>query len=88
MELTKGQEQAVKVAVKRYKDGERYTVIAGAAGVGKTTVVRYIIEALDIDEDDVVFATFTGKASLVLRNKGCHNAMTLHKLLYIRNLKV
>ena len=83
MELTKGQEQAVKVAVKRYKDRERYTVIAGAAGVGKTTVVRYIIDALDIDECDVVFATFTGKASLVLRNKGCHNAMTLHKLLYI-----
>lgn len=83
MKLTNGQEQAVKVAVKRYKENKPYTVIAGAAGTGKSTSVQYIIEALDIDEEDVVYATFTGKASLVLRNKGCRNAMTLHKLLYI-----
>lgn len=81
--LTKGQEEAIKVAVQRYKDNEKYTVIAGAAGSGKTTTVRYIVDALNVDMSDVVFATFTGKASLVLRNKGCHNAMTLHRLLYI-----
>lgn len=27
--LTKGQEEAIKVAVQRYKDNEKYTVIAG-----------------------------------------------------------
>lgn len=81
--LTKGQEEAIKVAVQRYKNNEKYTVIAGAAGSGKTTTVRYIVDALNVDMSDVVFATFTGKASLVLRNKGCHNAMTLHRLLYI-----
>lgn len=83
MELTNGQERAVKVAVRRYRENKPFTVIAGAAGTGKSTSVQFIIEALDIDEEDVVYATFTGKASLVLRNKGCHNAMTLHKLLYI-----
>jgi exodeoxyribonuclease-5 len=85
MKLTNGQENAVKIAVNRYKERKPFTVITGAAGTGKSTCVQYIIEALDIDEEDVVYATFTGKASLVLRNKGCSNAMTLHKLLYIPN---
>ena len=83
MILTKGQEEAIKVAVQRYKNKEPYTVIAGWAGTGKTTAVQFIIEALGIPEDDVVMATLTGKASMVLREKGCKNAMTLHKLLYI-----
>lgn len=48
-----------------------------------TTIVKYITEALSINEDDVVEACFTGKGSLVLRNKGHKNAITLHKLLYI-----
>ena len=83
MILTKGQEEGLKVAVKRYKNHEPYTVIAGYAGTGKSTLVQFIIEALDIPEENVVYATLTGKASLVLREKGCENAMTLHKLLYI-----
>ena len=83
MQLTKGQEQAVKVCVERYRNIEPYTVIAGVAGVGKSTAVQYIVEALNIPAEEVAYATFTGKASLVLRNKGCNEAMTLHKLLYI-----
>ena len=83
MILTKGQEEAIKVCVERYRNKEPFTVIAGPAGSGKSTVVQYIVEALNIAEDNVVMATFTGKASMVLREKGCKNAMTLHKLLYI-----
>ena len=83
MQLTKGQEQAIKVCVERYRNKEPYTVIAGVAGVGKSTAVQYIVEALNIPAEEVAYATFTGKASLVLRNKGCNEAMTLHKLLYI-----
>ena len=83
MILTKGQEEAIKVCMKRYRNKEPFTVIAGPAGSGKSTVVQYIVEALNIAEDNVVMATFTGKASMVLREKGCKNAMTLHKLLYI-----
>ncbi|MCF0124724.1 MAG: AAA family ATPase [Clostridia bacterium] len=44
-------------------------------------MLKYLIQELDIDESKVIYATFTGKASLVLREKG-HNAITLHKLLY------
>lgn len=83
MILTNGQEQAIKTCIERYKNKESYTVIAGYAGVGKSTSVQYIIEALGLHENEVVYATLTGKAALVLRNKGCQNAITLHKLLYI-----
>lgn len=80
--LTKGQEAGLKIAVKRYKDREPYTVIAGYAGTGKSTLVSFIIDALNVPEDQVVYIAYTGKASLVLRNKGCENSMTAHKLLY------
>jgi len=82
LELTQGQQKALKIAVERYNNHEAYTVIAGFAGTGKTTVVKYIIDELHIQEDEVVYIAYTGKASLVLRNKGCSNAMTAHKLLY------
>lgn len=46
-------------------------------------MIRFIIEALDLNpEDDVAYITFTGKAASVLRDKGCPNAMTAHRLLY------
>lgn len=82
MVLTAGQEKGLKIAVERYKNKKPYTVIAGYAGSGKSTLVRFIIDALDIYEDDVVYIAYTGKASLVLKNKGCYNSMTAHKLLY------
>lgn len=82
MELTKKQEEGLKIAVTRHKNHEKYTVISGYAGTGKSTLVRFIIDALDVDEDKVAYATYTGKAAEVLRKKGNPNAMTLHRLLY------
>ena len=82
MELTKKQEEGLKIAVARHKNREKYTVISGYAGTGKSTLVRFIIDALDVDEDKVAYATYTGKAAEVLRKKGNPNAMTLHRLLY------
>lgn len=82
MELTNKQEQGLKIALKRYKNNERYTVIGGYAGTGKSTLVRFIIEAIGVEENKVAYATFTGKAAEVLRKKGNRNAMTLHRLLY------
>ena len=82
--LTKKQEEGLKIAVQRYLDGEKCTVISGYAGTGKSTLVKFIVQSLPgIDPDqDVVYATFTGKAAQVLMSKGNQNAMTLHKLLY------
>ena len=82
MELTKKQEEGLKIAVKRHRDGEKYTVISGYAGTGKSTLVKFIVEALQVAPDRVCYATFTGKAAEVLRKKGNKNACTLHKLLY------
>lgn len=82
MVLTAKQEQGLKIAVQRYRSGEKYTVISGYAGTGKSTLVRFIIEALNVPEENVCFATFTGKAAQVLLKKGNKNVRTLHKLLY------
>jgi exodeoxyribonuclease-5 len=35
-----------------------------------------------VTNDEVCYATFTGKAATVLQQKNCPNATTLHKLLY------
>lgn len=82
MELTAKQEQGLKIAVDRYKRCEPYTCIAGYAGAGKTTIIKFIISALNVLQDEVAYITFTGKASEVLREKGCANAQTAHRLLY------
>lgn len=82
MTLTTKQEEGLKIALDRYKAGFKYVVISGYAGSGKTTLVKFIVEALNIEKSKVAYATFTGKAAEVLRRKGNNNAMTLHKLLY------
>lgn len=83
MALNEGQQEALNIAVARYNAGQPYTVLAGAAGTGKSFLVKYIISALGLDlERDVVYATPTGKAAQVLKKRGAPNVMTLHKLLY------
>lgn len=82
MELTRKQEEGLKLAVDRYKQHKPYTCIAGYAGSGKSTLVKFIIDALDIDESDIAYCAYTGKASLILQQKGCPGATTAHRLLY------
>lgn len=79
--LTKQQDEAIQTVKQKLKDGQKIVTIAGFAGTGKTTLVNYIIESLGYSIEDVAFATFTGKASLVLQKKGIP-AITLHSLLY------
>lgn len=82
MELTRKQEEGLRIAIERYRMEEPYTVIAGYAGTGKSTLIRFIIEALNFNPEQVAYIAYTGKAAQVLRNKGCPNAMTAHRLLY------
>jgi exodeoxyribonuclease-5 len=51
----------------------------GYAGTGKTTLA---IEIGNMVEGRCLFGSFTGKAALVMRKKGCRGAMTLHSLIY------
>ena len=68
--------------------------IAGFAGSGKTTIVKFAIQELDLKigdlrvirknpgaTADVFFAAFTGKAALVMRKAGVP-ASTIHSLVY------
>jgi exodeoxyribonuclease-5 len=82
MELTRKQEEGLRIALDKYRHNEKYVVISGYAGTGKSTLVRFIIDALQVDEEKVAYCAYTGKAAEVLRRKGNSNAMTLHKLLY------
>jgi exodeoxyribonuclease-5 len=82
MELTPKQENAIKLAKEWDKsNNEKPFVIMGIAGSGKSTLVQFIIEALNIPEEKVAFVTFTGKAASVLTRKKC-NACTIHKFFY------
>src|SRR6187399_613958 len=51
----------------------------GYAGTGKTTLARHIADGVN---GEVKSAAFTGKAALVMRNKGCDEASTIHSLIY------
>lgn len=82
MILSKKQEEGLRVAIARYKAHEPYTCIAGFAGTGKSTLIKFIIAALDIPPEQVSYVAYTGKAAQVLKQKGCPNPITAHKLLY------
>jgi exodeoxyribonuclease-5 len=53
----------------------------GYAGTGKSESVRYVTAELGLDDGDVLYGTFTGKAALVLRKKGLP-CRTIHSLIY------
>ena len=85
MILTAKQEEGLKIAVERYRAKEPYTIISGYAGSGKSTLIQFIISALNLPEERVAYVAYTGKAANVLKQKGCPNATTAHKLLYYAN---
>lgn len=75
------QEDAI-VAVREWiadKRGSQIFRLFGFAGTGKTTLAKELAASV---KGKVLFATFTGKASLVLRAKGCDDASTIHSLIY------
>ena len=53
MELTNKQEQGLRIAIDRYLHNEKYTVISGYAGTGKTTLGRFIIDGLGLYDNEV-----------------------------------
>lgn len=82
MELTKKQEEGLKIALERWRNKEKYTVISGYAGTGKSTLIKFIIAAMNLYPNEVRYVAYTGKAANVLKNKGCPGATTAHKLIY------
>lgn len=85
MKFSPNQELALKAVEEWYRSpwpsqGHKIFRIFGYAGTGKTTLARYFADNIG---GEVVYGTFTGKAALVMRKNGCHNAKTLHSLVYI-----
>lgn len=81
MEWSPQQSDALKKARQWLKHPNRQQVfrIFGYAGTGKTTLAKEIAANIG---GSVHFGTFTGKASLVLRKKGCIGATTIHSMIY------
>lgn len=51
----------------------------GYAGTGKTTLAKHLAS---LQNKQVRFGAFTGKAAKVLRGKGCDGASTIHSMIY------
>lgn len=80
--LNEQQSLAVKKAKKWWKYQPKQTFeISGIAGSGKSTIVKYLVEDLKIDPDDVLYVAYVGKATLALSRKG-HKAQTIHSTIY------
>ena len=76
------QQEAALKAVKAWlkdKRGPQVFKLFGYAGTGKTTLAREFASTV---KGSVLFGAFTGKAALVLRNKGCADASTIHSMIY------
>lgn len=81
MELSAKQKECINTISSLYRTGQQVMTIAGGAGVGKSSLVSYIIKNLGLRPGEVEYCAFTGKAALVLRNKGIP-AQTIHHLIY------
>jgi len=66
------------------KKNKAFFYLAGFAGTGKTTCATSFAEGVG---GQVLYAAYTGKAASVMRARGCHNATTLHSLVYLPKMK-
>lgn len=82
MDWSPKQQEALKHVSDWFSSGnfsnKPYIYIGGWAGTGKSTLAQHFASGLS----RVAYATFTGKAALVLKRKGCHGAKTIHSLIY------
>jgi exodeoxyribonuclease-5 len=77
IELTKEQLDVGEKIIKGIKNRKAITTLGGFAGIGKSTLVRYIKDKLP----NFKVCAYTGKAVDVLRRKGI-DASTIHSLIY------
>lgn len=55
----------------------------GPAGSGKTRMAQWLARKATQNGGYVLYAAYTGKASEVLRQKGCYPSSTIHGLIYV-----
>lgn len=76
IELSDEQKNAVLGIV-----NEKISVLTGGAGVGKTTVLKYLFKLLDKLKVDFLIAAPTGRAAKRISETSGYDASTIHRLL-------
>lgn len=64
------------------KSNDRVFVLKGYAGTGKTTLVRFLIPYLEMNEIQYKLLATTGRAAKVLSNYTGYEAKTIHSMIY------
>lgn len=86
--LNKGQENAITKIKHWYNfdtHNKPYISMSGAAGTGKTTVIIYAIQALNLKLSDIMCAAYVGKAVTILASNGLP-AKTIHSTIFHRTI--
>jgi exodeoxyribonuclease-5 len=85
MELNAGQREAIAKCCDWYYslnyDKVPLMCILGYSGTGKSSIIKILIEILDLKNYEVIYVAYTGKAVNVMRRKG-NLAYTVHKTFY------
>ena len=91
-DLTEEQLRAIDAFAKWYQNGikngfgERPTFkLSGPAGSGKSTIAMYALQAVGLDPwgSEVCKVAYTGKAAMVMQQKGLAGSGTIHSRIYI-----
>lgn len=77
--LDESQQDAVDFAI-----NNKFSIINGGAGTGKTTIIRHIADTLEAHGATVYLCAFAGKAAARLREATGHSASTIHRMLDYR----
>jgi len=91
--FTPDQEKTIQDFIEFMRSDKKYMVIQGAAGSGKTTIIRYIIDTANTyffetdgmySEYETILAATTNQAVVVLSNLADRDAATIHSILGLR----
>lgn len=90
-QLSEEQKEALELIFTFMKSPEyRIFILRGAAGTGKTTLVKYVIKMLGelFKEESPALMAPTGKASRNIEERTGYKSTTLHKKIYKMNLGI
>jgi hypothetical protein len=85
MQFTTQQAAINKQLCEFFKSNERYCILKGYAGTGKTFLIGELARGLAAENREVILLAPTGRAARVLSRKTKHPASTIHRAIY--NLK-